>query len=255
MNRENLEELDNSKILMLIAVIIMLLAIIACFTISTFRYELGDVDSQVGSFAKEDEDIDYVGNVSFVVGEFEGVKLYDKIDFTEKEVKEIYREYARYDFTEVTDEVVYAEKYTITIDDITIVLRDGVSYGDVNDKYVDMGEFYTYLLDLVNNKLVSLNKVYLFDLESALDGAIRESYNLSDEEKTLINGYIQETYYDILATDINVVAKYLLLIDGTSVYFDSFNGYAMVNGQLGMLNNDLISILDKSINYVENGSN
>lgn len=241
--------MDKRKSLGIVACIFMALGIGVCFVVSIVEH---DKDEKL-DLSKNVEDIEYVGSLEYSVGcDSSGTYLNNVIVLSEEEIRDIYREYKRYDFDEISKEleedILYHESYIFTIDDIEIELESNSTSGVINGKYYELGKFSDYLIDFAEAKIAD-NDVYLFIYDDVSIESHLYSEKITDEDKVLLESLKESINYNVPEMNLAIALKYVLIIDNTYIYIGGLDGFAMIDNKIVVLPDEMIGILENYLTF------
>lgn len=239
-----MKNIENKTLLCIISCVLMIIGIGVCFAVAIFGHEEKDgLD-----FPKvEEKEIDYVGTLEYSIGcDSSSLTLSNVVELDEDDVKNIYREYKKYTFKEIDKEikedVLYQERYIFIIDDIEIVLEPNSDTGIIDGEYYNLGNFYDYLYDFVLDE-VEVNDVYLFNYTKIGVSNTLYSIDITDKDKNVLKSLMQDINYDVPEMNLVIATNYLLVVENTYIYIGNFDRYAMIDGKLVILPDEMVEIL------------
>lgn len=237
--------MDKKMSLCIISCLLMIIGIGVCFAVAIF----GQEDDIVSKPPKVEEKIEYDGTIIYNIGcDYKNVILKDLINLEEKEVKEIYSEYKKYTFKKLDEKNVFEDFYIITIDDIVISLEPNSTNAFIDDEYYNIGDFYKYLTDFLSNKIDD-NTLYLYNYNTLSEKDSLYSINLSEDINEQLLVLVDNINYNVSNSDTIIWGNYLLIINDLYIYFDSFDGLAMINGKYVELPLEMVNILEKKLAF------
>lgn len=167
---------------------------------------------------------------------------YELTDTYEVEKKKASEFYNNFDFDKLieVDSMINDYEYSLEVCDLKIYYTDSSNSVYYNDKYYMLGDNDEYVWDFTNDILAEMDDVGFYVLKPEAFG-----YALSDEEYNLIRNAVDNLDYSERNIDLYIDGKYLIIVDDKKIYLDDFNGYAMYNGEVVKLNEEVLNMLSR----------
>lgn len=199
------------------------------------------------------------GTLRYLVEEKYNIKsnalFYDEVELDEDTVEKFYDMSKRlddklklYNYTTLYDSNF---KYSVNICDIEIDVTGETGYEFYYDnKLIEYEKLYFEFVELVEDTIRDLDKVYLFDVSSYANSYYSyfeefDNIQISEIDKKDLLEYYEDTDFNPEPVDLAFMGKYVVVIGKDTITFDNLNGYALVNGRIAFLSRDFRLILNK----------
>ena len=181
-------------------------------------------------------------------------KFYDEIELDEDAIEELYYLSKKVENKLILDNSynIYdgTYKYVATVcgEDFSFTETEGVIY--YSYKKIDNEEIYEDIMDVIEDAIDDIDKIYLFNVGSYSYSYYVEHDNIqiSDKDQKLLYNYYEDTDFNPEPVNLIFKGKYVLLIDDDIITFDNLDGYALVNNKMVFLSRDFRLILGEYLN-------